>query len=331
MEKYISNGAKLRVSFAGITLKNPFIASSSGLTDSVSKVVELEKAGCGAVVLKSLFEEQILAEGGAMLGFDDYPEAYDYVSNYVRSNSLSNYLSLIEGCKKECSIPVFASINAVSTGSWTDFVAQFAQAGADGVEINLFGIPGMDKDSAAMEEEYLKIIQSIRRQVSFPIIVKISSHFTNIPYFISRLKAAGATAVVLFNRFARHTINIDTERVESTDVFTQPIEFFNTLRWISIVKRQVPEIDLFCSTGIFTFEDAVRAILSGATAVELCSTLYLNSPRIVESFIAETEQWMQGKCYKSIDEFKGRVIESQLSNPEQFERFQFMKHYSGRK
>ena len=240
----------LTTSYVGLKLRNPVIVSSSGLVDSVDKIKKIEAAGAGAVVMKSLFEEQINHEAGRMLTDNDYPEAADYILNYSKSNSVEQYLDVIEKVKKVVSIPVFASINCVSGAEWTDFAKKVEEAGADGLEMNVFILPVEGESSSMYEKKYFELVEQVRKAVSIPLVVKMSSYFTNILYMVNQFYAIGADAVTLFNRLYEPDINLDDLRMTSAEVFSSPADLRHTLRWVSLVSDRTKEIQLSASTGV---------------------------------------------------------------------------------
>lgn len=322
--------ADLTTSYVGLKLRNPIIVSSSGLVDSVEKIKKLEAAGAGAVVLKSLFEEQINHEAGRMISENAYPEAADYILNYSKSNSVDLYLDLIENSKKEVKIPVFASINCVSSNDWTDFASKVEKAGADGLELNIFILPVDGESSASYEELYFKLVEKIRKKIKIPLIVKISGYFTNILYMVNKLYAIGANAVVLFNRLYEPDINIDEMKMTSSEVFSSPSDIRSSLRWISLVSDQHKEIQLSASTGVHDYKGIVKLILAGATTVQVCSVLYKNGIDYLTVMLSEVDAWMDSKEIKNLAEIRGTMNYRNFKDPGIWERSQFMRYFSNR-
>lgn len=323
--------SQLKTTFAGLSLRNPIIISSSGLTNSAEKNKKLEMAGAGAIVLKSVFEEQIMMEAHHMAAYGS-PEENDYLGTYVRSHALNEYISLIEQTKKLCTIPVIASINCFSNSEWTDFARTVETAGADALEINILSLQ-TEREYAygAFEQRHIDIVSSIRKQVSIPIIVKLGSNLTNPIALINQLYANGANAVVLFNRFYQPDINIDTMAYAAGEVFSTPADLANGLRWTAIASSQVPQADYAISGGVHDGKAIVKAILAGASAVELCSAVYQEGEQVIEEMANEVTQWMDRKGYKSIHEFKSSMnalSTGAASNP--FERTQFMRYFSSK-
>ena len=322
--------AQLKTTFAGLTLNNPIIISSSGLTNSLAKIQKLEEAGAGAVVLKSVFEEQINMQAGSMQGYGS-PEADDYLGAYVRSHALNEHITLIEDVKKHCKIPVIASINCYSDSEWTDFARLMEEAGADALELNILSLQtSKDYTSGSFEQRHIDILRHIKKVVRIPVIMKLGSNLTNPVALVNQLYANGAAAVVLFNRFYQPDINIDTMTYSAGDVFSTPADLSNGLRWTAIASAQVPQTDYAISGGVHDGKAIVKAILAGASAVELCSVIYQRGNQVIADMTNEMTQWMNRQGYKDISEFKSSMnaLSTGASNP--FERTQFMKYFSSK-
>jgi len=324
--------ANLETNYLGLQLKNPLIVSSSGLTDNVAKICKLEEQGAGAVVLKSLFEEQINHETGNLLGSTDYnfPEVEDYVAYYTRQNAVDNYLNLIKDCKNTVSIPIIASINCTSKGGWVEFAKKIQDAGADALEVNAFLISTeIDQNSQEVEGKYLELAESINNTVKLPISFKISSQFTSLPYIINELKNRGVKGVVLFNRFYEPDIDIYDLKFKSSDIYSKSGDISKSIRWTGIVSSLIKNIDIASSTGVYNGSDAVKMILSGASAVQICSTLYKNGGMQLQTILKEMQQWMDKLNYRQINEFKGLMNYKNLNGSVAYERSQFIKYFAG--
>ena len=321
----------LETTFAGLTLKNPLVAASSGLTNSISKIRELEKAGVSAIVLKSLFEEQIENHSEKLLQITDYPEAADYVNAYISMNHVEKYLNLIREAKKACSIPIVASINCYKLSNWIDFAKSIEEAGADALELNVFLINAGEYEDNKLENTYLSIVRELKKIISIPIVVKMANNIGNLPGLVGKLKALGMNGVVLFNRFYQLDIDINKMEITSGTVFSHPADFHNTLRWTAITSGRVPDIDIACSTGAHTWEDIIKGILAGASTIQLCSALYEQGLDTVENMLTCVEEWMSQNNYESLDDFRGKLNYSNISDPSLYERVQFMKYFSNYK
>lgn len=319
----------LSTNYGGLKLKSPLIVSSSGLTSSVDRIKKMEQAGAGAVVLKSLFEEQIMFEVSSMSAESDYPEAADYVMAYARENSLEAYLSMIREAKAAVSIPVIASINCVKSNEWVDFAKKMEEAGADALELNIYFLPiDKNKDSRVYENAYLDLVSDVKKNCNLPVMVKLGHGFTNITWMVNQLYQRGAASVVLFNRLYAPDINMDDLSFGSSEVLSSPADMRFPLRWIGIVSSQVSEIDLAASTGVHSGLAVVKQILAGAAAVQVCSVLYRNGIEYLGDMIHEMKDWMKKNTYKSPSDFRGKMNYSNLKDPSVYERAQFIKYFS---
>jgi dihydroorotate dehydrogenase (fumarate) len=319
----------LKTKYMGVELKNPVIVSSSKLTGTIENIRSCAKAGAGAIVLKSLFEEQIIAKAKGGLKRNDmyfwYPEASDYVVKISKGSGVKEYLKLIEQAKKETDIPVFASINCVSPVEWPSFAAQMKQAGADGIELNIAIFP-FDKhmSSQHIEDTYVEILQAVKKEVDLPVAVKIGPYFTNMMAMTWRLAEAGADSLVLFNRFYNPDVDIATMKVVSDNVFSSPDEKSIPMRWIALLSAGNIPCDLAANTGIHYSIGVAKQLLAGATTVQLCTTLYQNGIPYLADILKGLEEWMKKHGYKTIDDFRG-LVNKHPENTAAFERIQYMK------
>lgn len=318
----------------GISLKNPLVVSSSGLTNSIDKILQLEAKGVGAIVLKSLFEEQITNEVIDVINQDalqvSYPEAEDYIWDYIRETNLQTYLDLIKIAKSSLKIPVIASVNCVTGDEWITFARDLEKAGADALEINAFILPTDRKISSAdMEFRYLDILTEVLRVVKIPVAMKIGSNFTNLVGMVDKLSANGAAAVVMFNRFFEPDIDLETLTMTTSSIYSSPEDLRHSLRWTGIVSGKVPKINIAASTGIHDGEALVKMLLAGATVGQICSTLYMNGFGQIDEILDYLKSFMTKWNFKQISDFRGRLNYSKLSNPTMYERAQFMKYFSG--
>jgi dihydroorotate dehydrogenase (fumarate) len=321
--------ANLTTNYLGLKLSNPLIVSSSGLTNTVEKIQQLEELGAGAVVLKSLFEEQIQAEAGRMLVESSYPEAQDYILQYTRSNSLEEYLQLIENAKRTVRIPVIASINCITASDWVGFSGDIEKAGADALELNIYFLPtNKDIPSEKHEELYYNVISKVREKTGIPVSVKIGMHFTNLVKLVNNLYIRGARGVVLFNRFYAPDIDVDNMKITAAEVFSTPSDIYNSLRWVGIISNQVERIDIAASTGVHDGKGAVKQILAGAKAVQICSVLYKKGIEQLRIIKKDLDEWMDKHHFKSVDEFRGKLNIRNIPDPTVYERSQFMKYFS---
>ena len=318
----------LTTSYLGLELKNPIIVGSSTFTGTVEGIVKCAKAGAGAVVLKSLFEEQILSDIKKEEGYTDiYASNVDadlYMKTFLRGNEIAIYTNLIREAKKTVDIPIIASINCADKGEWTSFAKELQNAGADALELNIAVSP-FDKDivSKDIEDEVVSIFNEVKKTVTIPVSVKLGDHFTNIGNLAFRLSMAGAAGLVLFNRFYNPTIDIDNMKVVPGSALSVEEENGNTLRWISLLAAQEIPCCLSASTGVHSAEDVVRQILAGASSVQVCSVLYKKGINFIAEMIEGMENWMKKHNFNSIGDFKGKCSAS--ADVKVFERLQYLR------
>lgn len=326
----------LETTYLGIKLKNPLVAASSGLTSSIEKIKELANAGIGAIVLKSIFEEQINNEVSSMLTKDEqnmgYPEAEDYIKTYLRDNTVTKHLELVKKAKEAVDIPIIASVNCVSGAEWTTFAKDFEEAGADAIELNIFYMPtDRNEKPGVVEQLYLDVLKKVKAEVSIPVSVKFGLHHSNIIGMADKLQANGAAGVVMFNRFYEPDINLETLELASSEVFSSPSDLRRSLRWIGMVSSSVTKLDIAASTGIHDADAVLKQMLAGATVAQLCSTLYLNGINVVEQILLDIDAFMKKWNFKKIEDFRGRLSYKNIPDPLMYERSQFMKYFSNRK
>ena len=317
--------------YAGMLLNSPIIVSSSGLTRRPEKNLEFEKAGAGAIVLKSLFEEQIEMQGDTLLQDEAYPEAADYIRGYVKANQIGSYLDLIHESKRLCSVPIIASINCYRAEAWTEFAKQLEEAGADALELNMFFLEtDINARSNEIQDWYIQVLRRVKQIVSIPIIMKIGKYMVNLPAFVNRLYANGADAVVLFNRFYQPDIDINTLQITSGNVFSNHADLSDTLRWTAIISGKLPNACLAASTGVHDWESVIKCLLAGASAVQMCSALYTHGSELISQILTCMEEWMHQHHYETLNDFIGKLNCANIPNPALYERAQFMKYFSNR-
>ncbi|OFY73122.1 MAG: diguanylate cyclase, partial [Bacteroidetes bacterium RIFOXYA12_FULL_33_9] len=289
--------ADLSTKYLGLNLKNPIVVGSSGLSGTVEGVKKLAENGAGAVVLKSLFEEQIIFEEIEMLNkdksIDAYPEAADYIRNYTKENSIKNYLTLIEESKKAVSIPIIASINCTSAGEWIGFAKRIEKAGADALELNVFILPSDENKSGEENEKvYFDILEKIKKEVKLPISLKMSSYSAGLTQLIQKISwSKNVDGIVMFNRSYSPDIDIDNLKVVSSNVFSSPEDITTSLRWVAIMSDRI-KINIAASTGIHDGKGVIKQILAGATVVQIASTLYKNGVPHLNFMLKEMNAWM---------------------------------------
>lgn len=322
----------LKTKFAGLELSSPIIAGSCGLTSDIKKLQEIEIAGAGAVVLKSIFEEQINMEVSRSVGDNSYPEETDYIQNYIRANTIQQYIDLVKLAKERLKIPVIASINCLRNGEWISFARELEHAGADAIELNAFILPLDEfKESSEIENIYYEIVKQLKVQVKIPLIMKIGNYFTNLPMFVSKLKALGADAVTLFNRFYEPDIDIERVTIGVASVFSLPTDLRQSLRWTGILAGEDKQLQISSSTGVHSGEAVVKLLLAGATTVQVCSALYEQGIPAIRTMNYFVSSWMQKKSFRKIEDFRGKLSYSDAGHADRYERAQFMKYFSDRR
>lgn len=321
---------KLETIFAGLKLKNPVIVSSSGLTDSADKNRKLAEAGAGAIVLKSLFEEQILMEIDHLEDTAFSPEGSDYLAGYLRQHKLEEYLNLIRESKKACGdVPVIASINCYDDSQWVDFARQIEAAGADALEVNILALQTeVDYTYGSFEQRHIDILRHIRGTVKLPVIMKLGDNLTNPVALINQLHANGAAAVVLFNRFYQPDIDIEKLTQNAGPVLSSEADLNKSLRWTGIASAAVGGIDYAVSGGVHTPQAVVKSLLAGASAVEVCSAIYRQGSAVIADFTKFLSEWMDSQGMESIAGFKGMLNQKDLKGANTFQRTQFLKYFA---
>lgn len=316
----------------GLDLKSPIIVGSCGLTNSLEKIQKMADYGAGAVVLKSIFEEQITNEIKQNIGnvdFNtDYAEALDYISGYTQMASFETYTQLINKCKQSVDIPIIASINCTSDGDWISYAKRLEEAGVDALELNIFFLPAdFNLSGAANEERYYKIINHIREATRLPIAVKTSYYFSGLANFLQKLSYLDIQSLVLFNRFYAPDIDIDKLSIAASSALVENDGFYNSLRWIAILYKHV-NCSLSATSGISGAEEAIKQILAGADTVQVVTALYNNGLDYLKTIHKKLEKWMDKHQFANIDDFKGK-LGFVNQNSDAFLRIQFMKHFAG--
>ncbi len=322
----------LSTKYMGLDLSNPLIVASCGLTKTLEGIRQCEDAGAGAIVLKSLFEEQIDADAKDLernLWLSGHPEAIDYVRNIGLTLGPREYLNLIAEAKQDVSVPIIASLNCVSPQWWADYAKQVAAAGADALELNISVMPSdMHHSGKEIEHVYFDILEGVKNRVDIPIAVKIGPYFTSMAEMASELCRRGAAALVLFNRFYQFDINIDRLEPVPGYRFSSPEEMALSLRWIALLAGRVA-CDLAASTGIHDGPGAIKQLLAGAHAVQLCSTLYLNGVKYITTVREQIEVWMRQHGFTSLAQMRGKLSYVESDQPEAYERLQYVKALVG--
>jgi len=322
---------QLETKYMGLTLRNPIIVASSGLTKTVAKMQACEDAGAGAVVIKSLFEEVLGQEDSGIEGSTGiHTEAYDYLrADLAMEYGPREYCSLIYEAKKKLKIPVIASINCVSAKWWPSFASQIEAAGADALELNVFTTANEQHITASsLEQLYIDIIEAVRSKIKIPVAMKLGMYFTALPNLASQLCLHGANGLVLFNRFTEPDIDIKKLALKTTFQFSNRYEMHKPLRWIALLAGHIG-CDLAATTGIQKAEDVIKMLLVGASAVEIASILYKNGVEHIQTLLDEMKEWMISQNFESIDDFKGKLRFTKAADSEHFLRAQFIEIIRG--
>lgn len=323
--------ADLRSQYLGLELRNPLVASASPMTNSVESLKRLEDAGVAAVVLPSLFEEQIEHEEMAthnllLSGSEMSPEAGGFFPELQQySTGTDKYLQLISDAKSTIKVPVIASLNGYTPGGWTRIAKQFQDAGADAIELNVYFLATDPGDtSAAVEQRYIDLVASVRDIVTVPVAVKVAPYFSAMASMAVRLTQAGANGLVLFNRFVQPDIMLEELEVAPHLVLSTSDELRLALRWIAILHGRI-EGSLAATGGAHTHEDVLKLLLAGADCVMVASSLLTKGPSHVTALLKGVESWMQEREYTSVKQMKGSLSQLSCPDPDAFERANYMK------
>ena len=319
--------------YGGIALRNPIIAGSSGLTASLQQVTAIAQAGAGAVILKSLFEEQI--EATALQAQAEvetsYPEGLDYMLHYTRQHEVEKYLDLIREAKGAVDIPVIASINCYRGGEWQSFAKSIQEAGAEALELNVMRIETDPAQRGSdLEKELVDLAISITRTVQIPVVFKISDRFTNILYLAQELVKSGVKGLTCFNKSWQTDINIDTLEIVQGPVVSMGQELYNTLKYTGLLSGKLPQLAISASGGETDYGGIVKSLLVGASSVQIASALYQHGVPYLTKMLEEFTQWMTQHGYRSIEEFRGSLNASKQSDQELYMRSQFMRYFSSK-
>jgi dihydroorotate dehydrogenase (fumarate) len=331
--------------YLGLELKNPIIAGSSGMTSSVEKVKALEAQGAGAVVLKSIFEEEVALEyadfvkaspkdpdGQPHFEYEGRISPVEYYKYILREENLKKYVDLVRESKKALSIPVMASINCfLKSVEWLAYAKHLEAAGADALELNMFFPPtDFEAEPAATTAFYFDTCAAVTEKLSIPVALKISPYFTDLGAMVQKLSRTGIGGLVLFNRFFSPDIDIDKMALTAGFVFSDPAELALSLRWIAIMANKV-DCDLAASTGIHDGGAVVKQLLAGADAVQVASCLYKNGTGHIKTMLQQLEAWMTSKGCRGLADFKGKLSQEKSADPSIYDRTQFMRFFGGKK
>jgi len=322
--------ARLDTQYLGLDLKNPLVPSASPLSKNIDSAKQLEDAGASALVMYSLFEEEIHHEEESMMRFihqqsighaeaDSFqPVPADYISH------LDKYLQQLSALKSSLDIPVIASLNGVSQDGWVRHGKELAQAGADALELNVYYIAAQSTEpGSAVEARYIELLQELRKQVDIPITMKLSSQFSSIAHFVKGLEQAGANGVSLFNRFYQPDIDLETLKVKPHLELSTSAEALLRIRWVALLHGQV-NLSLAVTGGMHNVEDVLKALLAGADITHLCSELLANGPVRITDILKQLSEWMDEHEYESVSQLKGSISQKHAEDPAAYERANYL-------
>ena len=321
----------LTTTYLGLDLKNPLVPSASPLSRDLDTIRRLEDAGAAALVMHSLFEEQITLESNQLDHYlsyftDAFAEALDwYPAQPDYHVGPEEYLDRIREAKEAVDIPIIGSLNGISTGGWTTYAGEIEQAGADALELNVYYIPtDPAMAGSTVEQMTLDVLETVKASISIPVAVKLSPYFSATAHVAHRLADAGADGLALFNRFYQPDLDLESLEVVPHLVLSTSTELRLPLRWIAILYGRIP-VDLALTTGVHTVRDAVKAIMAGANVAMMASELLLNGPARIGVMLDEMQQWMEAHEYASVAQMRGSMSQQNVADPAAFERANYMK------
>ena len=321
----------IKTKYLGLDLKSPIVPSAGPLSHEISNIKQMEDAGAGAVVLYSLFEEQLEHEE-LELNFhtsvpaESYAEATSYLPEpFEYKLGPDEYLEHIRKAKETVNIPVIASLNGKSLGGWIDYAKRIEEAGADALELNIYFLAtDVDQKSEELEKKYVHIVKRVRSEIKIPIAVKMHPFFSSTAHMANELSKAGANGLVLFNRFYQPDINLDTLEVEPNVLLSTPMAMRLPLRWIAVLYGKTKS-DLAATSGIYTEEDVIKMIMAGANVTQMLSCLLKFGIGHIAEVITRLKHWMEENEYESLSQMRGSMSYQNVADPSKFERANYMK------
>jgi dihydroorotate dehydrogenase (fumarate) len=321
----------LSTSYLGLTLKNPIVPSASPLSRSLDTMKRLEDAGASAIVLYSLFEEQIEHESAELnhylrYGTESFAEALSYFPQTEEYNlGPDEYVEHVRKAKEAIRIPVIGSINGISTGGWTEYARKIQQAGADALELNVYYIPTDPRlTGAEVDQRYLQVLKAVKGAVTIPVAMKLSPFFSSFAGLAQQLAGARADGLVLFNRFYQPDIDLEKLEVKPEVTLSDPSTIRLPLRWIAILYGRV-KASLAATSGVHSAEDVLKLLMAGADVTMMCSALLKHGPAHIRRVLTDMEQWMTQHEYESVRQMKGSMSQKSVADPSAFERANYMK------
>lgn len=321
----------LSTTYLNLKLKNPIVPSAGPLSHTLDSMKRLEDAGAAAIVMYSLFEEQITHETAELehylsYGIDSYAEALTYLPNPIDYNlGPEEYVELLHKAKQSLEIPVIASLNGISVGGWIKYAARLQEAGADAIELNVYYIPTDPQlTNQDVEDRYLEVLHAVKEKVSIPVAMKLSPFFSSFAHMAQRLDTAGVDGLVLFNRFYQPDIDLESLDVKPNLILSTPHARRLPMRWIAILYGRV-KASLAATSGIHTAEDVLKMLMAGADVTMMCSALLKHGPQLITQVLQEMRQWMMNHEYVSVEQMKGSMSQKSIADPATFERANYMK------
>lgn len=318
--------------YLGLKLKSPIIVGSCGLTGNLNDLLRIEQHGAGAVVLKSVFEEEIIHDikrnTHITAPTENYGESYEYIASHVADDSLAKRFALIKEAKQRLTIPVIGSINCFSHENWLTYAKKFEECGCDALELNMAILPyetGLSSED--VDRTYNNIIQALRLSVSIPISVKVGPYFTDMAKFMQRLSWLGIQGITMFNKSMQIDIDINDLTMRSASCISSPEVFYDTLRWVAILTNKL-RCPISAVGGVYSPEDTVKLLLAGAGTVQVVSCLYKNGIEYLDTLTNGLRKWMEEKGYESIDQFRGKMSVPPHDKASIAMRTQFMRYFA---
>ena len=319
----------LSTRYLGLQLKNPIIIGSGPYTSTLDNLKRCEDSGAGAVVLRSIFEEEI--EQTAQNAIDEnepfmtHSDGDAYVREHTAERAMEQYLDLLSGAKKSLSIPVIASLNCKSAGTWTEYAKRLAKAGADAIEVNHYTVAA-DKEVSGqeMEKRFLKLVRTARASISLPLTVKMGMFYSSLSNLLYTFNGEKIDGVVLFNRFFQNDIDINGQKLSQHPALSSPDDYLIPLRWTALMSAQL-KMDICASSGIWSGETVVKQLLAGAKACAVCSVVLKKGSSVIGQMLSFLSDWMDQHGYEKIADFNGKLAQKNIDHPELWERSQYMK------
>lgn len=321
-----------KTKYLGLEIDSPVVVGSCGLTNDINNLQKIEEAGAGAVIIKSVFEEQIIYDIKRNLSMmaptDSYGMSYEYVASHVSDDSLGKHFDLIKEAKKRLHIPVIGSINCYSFENWMTYTQRFQEAGCDALELNMAILPyETSLSSEDVDRLFSNIINTLRKSVSIPVCVKVSQNFTDMANFMQRLSWMNINGITMFNKALNVDIDVDKMELTHAPSLSSPDEIYNTLRWVAILSNKL-RCGISASTGVHSANDVVKMLLAGAETVQVVSCLYKNGIDYLRVLNDGLRKWMSEKGFESISQFRGKMAVKANDEASMFFRTQFMKHFA---